>query len=148
MGVAVKRSPMPRPDPAKNRAWREGSKPLERKAPIKKENRKRAAKQRERNFGERAAKVRDMHCLTVPLHALGERISCRGRIVAAHAKPRQMGGCGDGDRRMLVNLCEGHHDEAGEFRTSQRAEFEAKWGVDLVAEAAILAERFDAMGLP
>jgi hypothetical protein len=144
---------MPRADPQRLREWRENSKQLERHTPIKKKNDKRAAAKYEKNYGVRADKVRAMHCLVVPLHALDQRITCRGRIVAAHAVPRKMGGCG-GDRRKLVNLCAGHHDEAGEYAPPDRYEgsarqvFELRWGVDLLVHAAMLAARFDAMGLP
>ena len=142
---------MPKPDPEKVREWRKRSKPLERgdgpkrKTPMKRKNPKRKRKLYERNYGDRAAAVRDMHCLVVPLHALDQRITCRGRIVAAHVRARGMGGA-KGDRRDLVNLCAKHHDEAGEYRTSQRAAFEAKWGVDLMEEARKLAERLDEQG--
>jgi hypothetical protein len=150
---------MPRPDPAKARAWRERSKQIERiegpkrDKPIKRENRKRKAKQEKRNFGERAAKVREMCCLCMPLTPADQPVQCRGRVQAAHAEPRRMGGCG-GDRRKLVNLCAKHHDEAGElpapgkYEGSTRQVFETKWGVDLMAHAAMLAARFDALGLP
>ena len=138
---------MPKPDPEKIRAWRRRSKPLRRRNP------KRAAKNYDRNYGERADAVRDMNCLCVPLTPPDKPIECRGRIHAAHVEPRRMGGCG-GDRRKLANLCEKHHKEAGElpapgkYEGSQRQAFEEKWGVDLMEYAAWLAEQLDEMGYP
>lgn len=66
-------------------------------------------------------------------------------VQAAHARARGMGGV-KGDRRDLVPLCPKHHMESGEFRTSQRAAFEVRHGVDLVAEAARIAVELDERG--
>lgn len=126
-----------RTDPAKLRAWRERSKPLGRSKGVSRSNRKRRRVVYARNFGERADAVRAMPCLIDAGHGLS---------VAAHAKARGMGGC-KGDRRSLINLCQSCHVEAGEYRTSQRADFERKYGVDLVAESEWLAVELDRRGL-
>lgn len=116
---------------------------LTRRAPMKRtwlkpRNDRRRAEMHARNFGLRGDAVRAMPCL-VP--------GCRRPTVAAHAKARKMGGCG-GDRRELVPLCQPDHQEAGEFRTSARAAFESRHGLDLVAEAARIAAELDQRGLP
>lgn len=108
-------------------------------------NKERRAKAYARNYGDRADYVRDMNCRILPLHKLLDRVTCSGRIQAAHVKARGMGGC-KGDRRDLLNLCAAHHKEAGERRTSQRAAFEEKWGIDLEDEAKKLAEWLDGLG--
>ena len=110
---------------------------LRRSAPLGR-NRRRAAKLHARNFGERATAIRAMPCL-VP--------GCSRPSQAAHTRARGMGGCG-GDRRELVPLCAEHHREAGERRTSARADFERVHRLDLEAEARRLAQRFDEDGLP
>lgn len=66
-------------------------------------------------FGDKSGWIRAQPCC-VP--------RCDGfQIVAAHAIPRGMGGC-NGDARHQVPMCQRHHDEAGEHRTSQRRDFE------------------------
>lgn len=108
---------------------------------------------RARNYGSRADAVRNMNCRIVQQHDVNEPITCRGRIHAAHVEPRRMGGVG-GDRRKLLNLCARHHEEAGElpapgkYEGSQRQAFEERWGLDLMEEARLLAERLDAEGYP
>ena len=113
------------------------STPLRRSTPLGR-NRKRAAKLYARNFGERADAIRAMQCL---VHG------CPRPSQAAHTRARGMGGA-KGDRRELVPLCAEHHREAGERRTSARADFERVHGLDLEAEALRLAECLDAEGLP
>jgi len=110
---------------------------LIRKTPIKRMNRGRRKKKFARNFGTRAEAVRDMKCL-VP--------GCRGRSEAAHMNgARGMGGCG-GDRRGLGPLCRLHHLQSGEKGTSMRADFEAKYGIDLIQESDRIATYLDDMG--
>jgi hypothetical protein len=131
-------------------------------APV---NRKRRAKVFERNFGQRAAEVRSLGCivgaklgrelddqptfghkLAVAVYHQESGQACDfGGAQAAHARARGMGGC-KGDRRDLVPLCHRHHLEAGEFRTTQRTEFEKRYGIDLVAEADRIARALDAEG--
>jgi len=102
----------------------------------------------ERNFGERADAVRAMRCL---VHRPGvvrlARNACQGDIVAAHVRARGMGGA-HGSRFDICPLCARHHDEAGEIRTSKRAAFEAKYGVDLQAEAERIAAELTEQGYP
>ena len=153
----MNRSPMPRPDRAKLRAWRERSKglkpgaPPERRKAMARVNAARRRKSYARNFGERASNVRQMPCLVLvkwywkAFSTLPPQ--CVGQSHAAHARARGMGGC-KGDRRVLVPLCAEHHREAGEYGTTQRAEFEAKYGIDLMAEAGRIAVQFDQEGLP
>lgn len=153
----MNRSPMPRPDPAKLRAWRERSKgikhgkPPERRKAMAHVNAARRRKQYARNFGERASNVRQMPCLIlVKWYRQAFSVlqpQCAGQSHAAHARARGMGGC-KGDRRMLLPLCAEHHREAGEYGTTQRAEFEAKYDIDLMVEADRIAVQFDREGLP
>lgn len=121
--------------------------PLKRRTPLtstgklartamKRSNAKRRRKAYARNFGERADAIRAMPCL-VP--------GCPLPSVAAHARARGMGGA-KGDRRSLVSLCQPHHVEAGEARTSQRADFERRHGVDLGTAAERTAAELDARG--
>lgn len=113
--------------------------PLARRTPLRRANPERRARAYARNFGERADRIRSMPCAVTCS-------SCSGRIVAAHAVPRGMGGA-RGDRRLLVPLCWRHHEEAGEARTSQRAAFEVRFNVCLRALAAKLAALLDGEGL-
>lgn len=151
-----------RSSPEKIREWRERSKQLERGAPpkrrtwMKKVNPERAAQKYKDNFGARADRIREMTCLVgdkmAQVYASGRAIPddwmpCVGHAVPAHARARGMGGA-KGDRRDLCRLCWNHHEEAGEYRTSQRGVFELKYGVDLIAEAEAQAKIFDDMGLP
>lgn len=106
---------------------------LERKTRLAPVNRARRAKAYARNFGPRADSVRAMPCLVA---------GCRLPTVAAHARARGMGGA-KGDARELVPLCQPHHLEAGEHRTSQRAAFELAHGLDLRAAAKRIAAQLD-----
>jgi hypothetical protein len=74
-----------------------------------------------RNYGPEAGAVRMMECC-VP--------GCRRFSVAAHVVPRKMGAV-HGTRFDLANLCHDHHTEAGEERTTARAEFEQRHRLDL-----------------
>lgn len=111
---------------------------LARKTRLAPVNRARRAKSYARNFGPRADAVRAMPCLVA---------GCRLPTVAAHARARGMGGA-KGDARELVPLCQPHHLEAGEHRTSQRAAFEERHGLDLTTEAARIAALLDQHGDP
>lgn len=74
-----------------------------------------------RNYGPESSAVRLMPCCVR---------GCRRFSTAAHVVPRKMGavfGC----RLDLANLCPDHHVEAGEERTSARAEFEQRHRLDL-----------------
>lgn len=133
-------------------------------------NPERRAKTRARNYGDphpergdtRADRVRAMPCLGrrvpagggwVPLHV------CRTPVQAAHVDARGMGGRG-GDARKLAPLCADAHREAGElpslwmrssperYATTQRGAWEARHGVDLLAEAERIAVELDAEGYP
>jgi hypothetical protein len=116
---------------------------------IKPTNPKRRREAYARNFGERGEAVRSMPCL-VPLEGV-EWPECRGPVQAAHVLARGMGGA-KGDRRQLVPLCAGHHVEAGEGswkdeQPSKRAAFQARYGLDLKAEAERIALELDERGL-
>jgi hypothetical protein len=133
-------------------------------APV---NRERRVKVFERNFGQRAAEVRSLGCivgarlggeldeqptfirkLVVAVRHQESGQACDfGGAQAAHAIARGMGGA-KGSRRDLVPLCAKHHAEAGEARTSQRANFEQTYGISLTAEAARIAAELDAKGVP
>lgn len=116
-----------RRDVEKLRDWERRSRPRSsRRAPLPRVNRKRKAKMFERNFGARAALVRAMGCAVE---------GCREQPQAAHAIARGKGGA-KGSKLDLVPLCARHHAEAGEARTSARADFEARHGLDLLALAA------------
>ncbi len=135
----MKRSRLRRSSPDTIRAWRKRSKPIRRVNPERK------AKLHERNFGKRKEAIWAMPCLVA--EALGTTSQCWGRIEAAHAKGRKMGGCG-GDRRWLVPLCTRHHEEAGERRGSKRAAFEEKYDLDLIETAQLIAAQLDERGYP
>lgn len=111
---------------------------LRTRTPLAKANRKRKAKTYARNYGERGHYIREMPCTAQP---------CGEPSQAAHVIARGMGGA-KGDKRKLAPLCKCHHDEAGEARTSQRAAFEAKYGVDLIALAERIAVHLDNRGIP
>ena len=117
--------------------------PLTRKTPIRRGGRLRPANSERRrrtflrNFGERADLVRKMPCL---LADRGPSL-CEGRVVAAHVKSRGAGG----DRRHLVPLCEGHHDQQHRWGI---ATFQQRHGLDLPAEAARIAAELDARRIP
>lgn len=103
--------------------------------PMRRQNRKRAAARRVEDFGERGAAIRAMPCLIAGTHA------CGGAMEAAHAKSRGAGG----DRRHLVPLCSGHHREQ---HTRGVLTFQAKYQLDLLAEADRIATELDIQGLP
>ena len=113
--------------------------PLHRTKRLAPRNRKRAAAKFAKNYAPRGDVVRSMPCL-VP--------GGSGETVAAHARARGMGGA-KGDRRELIPLCQAHHTEAGEARTSQRAAFEERHRLyDLRVIAWRIAEQLDEAGLP
>lgn len=87
---------------------------------ISPKNSERRAAKHEKAFGPKADWIRAQPCL-VP--------GCWRWAEAAHAIARGMGSA-KGDLRHLVNLCRGHHMEAGEYRTSQRSAFERRHGLD------------------
>ena len=84
-----------------------------------------------RNFGPKAAWVRDQGCVVCPYPSRAE---------AAHSRARGMGGCG-GSAADLIPLCRSHHafldDQCG-----SSAVFQEATGVDLVAEAARLEDEW------
>jgi hypothetical protein len=134
--------------------------PLTRSKPVRERNGKRAAKKHARNFGERAEAVRGMECLVpvavrrkpdneYPRWVMSPSYCCRpcDPVQAAHARARGMGGA-KGNSSDLVPLCAKHHAEAGEYGTSQRADFERRYGIDLTAKAERIAIELDARGLP
>lgn len=137
-------------DPAKLSDWRKRSKGLRRGKGLTRGkrinpvNKARKAKAFARNFGDRGEYIREMCCLA---DSAKHGSPCSGPIQAAHVIARGMGGC-KGDRRHLVPLCAIHHLEAGENRTSQREAFEAKYGIDLLAEAERIASLLDEKGIP
>lgn len=105
-------------------------------------NRKRKAELHARNFGDEAEAVRMLPCLACArereLGTAVTRAGTRRTVVAAHVTARGMGGA-KGGRFDLVPLCDAHHREAGEARTSEREAFETRYGLDLRAEADRLA---------
>jgi hypothetical protein len=127
---------------------------------IKPTNPKRRREAFARNFGERGEAVRAKPCLALDKIGawrwgpgeLGEDWTlCRGPMQVAHVLARGMGAT-KGDRRQLVPLCAGHHDEAGEGswkdeQPSKRAAFQARYGLDLKAEAERIALELDERGL-
>lgn len=116
---------------------RKGSRPG-RGAPIKPVNRKRAAANRKRNFGPEADAVRAKPCLAcVAVCAMTGRFTIR-QSEAAHVTACGMGAA-KGCCMDIVPLCSAHHEEAGEARTSQRAAFEARYGLNLRREADRIA---------
>jgi hypothetical protein len=143
-------------DPEKLKAWRERSRGLargegpKRKTWLRKRNPERCAETFERNFGKlRRAWIVSLGCLIA-----GHRLHrCEGKLEAAHAIARGAGGA-KGNRRHLVCLCTAAHKEAGERPGigrgpgTKRARFEAKYAIDLIAKAAEIAERADALGYP
>lgn len=120
------------------------------RTPIRNRNAKRQRRVERRNFGGEADAVRAMPCLCIAafdrmgwraaqsgLVALGLSI-CTGKSRAAHVTARGMGAA-KGGRFDIGPLCDRHHAEAGEAGTSQRAEFEKRWGIDLRLEADRIA---------
>jgi hypothetical protein len=115
-------------------------------APV---NRGRRAAAYARNFGPRADAIRAMPCAVA---AVAHRVRpdwspCWLAVEAAHSKARKMGGCGSGSRWQWP-ACRGHHEEAGEFRTSKRAAFVAKYEIDPVELSGRIAVELDERGLP
>lgn len=100
---------------------------------MKRVNTKRKAERDRRCFdgpdGRHAEMIRGMLCACWSPYAIDSR-RCRGRTVAAHVVPRKMGSW-DGCWADIVNLCDEHHRQAGEAKTSQRAAFEATYRIDL-----------------
>jgi hypothetical protein len=97
----MKRTPMPR-----------RSEPMKRRAPVKRENRKRAGQRKAKAFGPQAALCRTLPCCVCGFFA--------GRSDPHHEPPRSRGGL-DAD---CVPLCRHHHDrrhQDGPLRFWQRA---------------------------
>jgi hypothetical protein len=142
-------------DPEKLKVWRERSKGLartggpKRRTKIKATNSKRRAAKWEKNYGARRAWIVSLGCFIAghPLHR------CKGSLESAHVIARGAGGA-KGNRRHQVCQCSaaakeaGEHPGIGRWEGTQRAVFQAKYTVDLVATAAELAERADALGYP
>lgn len=129
--------------------------PLRRHTRINPVNRKRKAERFARDYGERGEAVRAMACLAETairtefrgmttldqLADAGRRWTrCRGPVVAAHVRSRGAGG----DRRSLVPLCQGHHDEQHHVGVKRFAE---RYRLDLEGEAERVASELDARGL-
>jgi hypothetical protein len=103
---------------------------LKRGSPVKPRNPERKAKVFAEAFGDEASAVRRLPCCVrsrMTMHCPDH--TCSGDIVAAHVMAR--GRSRKGGRFDLVPLCDRHHREAGEARTSEREKFEAKFGVNL-----------------
>lgn len=104
----------------------------------------RRARTRERHYGtdERMAWLHGLQCVGqgAPGHVCDPWDMETGRAViqAVHVRARGAGGGADDQ----VPGCAALHREAGEFGTSQRAAFEARAALDLVARAAEYAERW------
>lgn len=129
--------------------------PLARGVSIRRRNEKRSRERKARNFGDEADAVRAMPCLCnaglcTELQDMGSRADdprntealfhrwCSGSIQAAHVTARGMGGA-KGGRFDIVPLCAAHHQNAGELGTSQRTDFQKRYGLDLRAEADRIA---------
>lgn len=121
--------------------------PLRRKVGVKPVNPERRKAKFARNYGTRGAAVRELGCLVRSEYDSGHSRghNCDGPIHAAHVIARGMGGV-KGDRRDLVPLCAHHHHAAGERGTTQRADFEWFYAIDLQAEAGRIAEQLDREG--
>lgn len=119
----MKRSPL-RSNPETTRAWQDRSrKPLAR-VPMKKRNPVRLAKRRAEEFGADAALIRALPCCVC---------SAPGPNHPHHVRSRGAGGKSD----SIVALCAEHHEE---IHRIGRKSFAEKYEVDLVEEAARLAE--------
>lgn len=131
---------------------RRSAKPMKRTR-VRPVNRERKAERFDRNFGPESDAVRAMPCLCMDqdagaffyelelahTHGVPDAIVlCSGDTEAAHAVPRGMGGA-NSDKYKIAPLCHAHHEEAGEARTSKRAAFELRYGLDLIAEADRIA---------
>lgn len=135
-----------RSNPEKVKAWqarsaaRSRAKARERGAkPMPKSNRARRARAFARNYGTRGEAVREAGCIAA---SSGE---CEGPIEACHDRARGMGGAG-GDRFELFGACSKHHRESGPRRSSQRAEFERRHGVDVGDVVKATADRLTQEG--
>ncbi len=109
---------------------------------LKSENPERRAEMRKRNFPDR--KIVAPWCLVALRLAEYQRAHGAKMIPAGWTKcwagepdpahvvhSRGMGGC-NSDKTLVVDLCRGHHGE----QEGRSAAFEAKYGIDLRAEAA------------
>jgi hypothetical protein len=140
----TRKTPLARGKPLERTSSLKRTAAPKRRTRVRPTNPERKAETFARNFGPRGEAVRAMPCLC----ARGPwSLRCGQPAEAAHARARGMGGA-KGDRRDLVPLSRKHHDEAGEARTSQRAAFELRHGLDLFAEADRIAAELDARGLP
>ncbi len=110
---------------------------------IKPANRARRSKSYARNFGDRGALVREMPCCVGASQSHPRSVGCFGDIQAAHAIARGMGGR-NGDRRSLVPLCAGHHQQQGNEGVKT---FESIYEVDMVALAGDIAIELDDRGI-
>jgi hypothetical protein len=115
----MKRSPMPRP-----------TKPLARKAPVKRENRKRAGERRAKAFGPQSR-----FCRTLPCCVCGEVPSD-----PHHEPPRSVGGL-DADTVPLCRKCHNrrHAQGAARFWTVdwRAVRDELRGRVEMVGEGAL-----------
>jgi hypothetical protein len=127
--------PIRRSGALKRGAGLKPGKPLARKTRLRPVNPERKLERYARNYGDRGAIVRAMPCL---LLAAG---GCKGAVEAAHVKSRGAGG----DRRSLIPLCMGHHNEQHQHGAKT---FAAKYEVDLGAAAARIAVDLDLRGVP
>lgn len=120
------------------------------RTPIKQVNGPRRAKKLKRNFPH-ADKIRALPCAIAELHDKDQAgpswhirglldagvpadvLACSGAIVSAHVKgARGMGGCNtDPDDPGQCPLCHHHHAQSGELGTTERAEFEQLYAIDL-----------------
>ncbi len=95
----------------------------------------------ERNFGKggrRGEAIRAMGCFLHghPLH------TCRGPIVAAHARSRGTAG-GNGNSDDLFNACQGAYEKFGEYGTSVRAQAALEYNASPVLQAVANKAKFD-----
>lgn len=141
----MKRSPLKRKTPIARGPGPKRTGGLRRGKRLRTRNHERVKAASARNFGAEAEAVRAMACLCIEqdpdlffwqleaAHSAGQPESfviCRGSVQAAHVTARGMG-ASKGGRFDIVPLCDAHHREAGEDRTSQRRVFEACYGLDL-----------------
>lgn len=109
---------------------------LQTRTRIKAKNAKRVAKMRKRNFPDRTGHERCLIAeMASALHAAPQSWArCWGPIDPAHVTPRGHGGC-NSSKDDVVWLCRGHHNE----QEGRSRAFELRYGVDLKAEAARVA---------
>lgn len=108
--------------------------------PINRRNEERRAKLHERNYPDRP--LVEPWCLITRVRLKYEAqhgmspswTACCQKIDAAHIRARGMGGV-KGDKNDVVYLCRTHHME----QERNPAAFEARYGVDLRAEADRIA---------